>query len=34
MKGLGLSGRIAVISGGCGDIGRAVRERLISLGAN
>jgi 2-dehydro-3-deoxy-L-rhamnonate dehydrogenase (NAD+) len=33
MSGLDLSGRIAVISGGCGGIGQAVRERLASLGA-
>jgi 2-dehydro-3-deoxy-L-rhamnonate dehydrogenase (NAD+) len=33
MSGLDLSGRIAVIAGGCGGIGRAVGERLASLGA-
>lgn len=33
MNGLDLSGRIAVISGGCGGIGQAVRERLASVGA-
>ncbi|SPP95988.1 MULTISPECIES: SDR family oxidoreductase [Bradyrhizobium] len=33
MTGLNFEGRIAVISGGCGGIGRAVRERLVADGA-
>ncbi|MBP0112092.1 MULTISPECIES: SDR family oxidoreductase [Bradyrhizobium] len=33
MTGLNFEGRIAVISGGCGGIGRAVRERLVAGGA-
>lgn len=33
MSGLDLSGRVAVIAGGCGGIGQAVRARLTSAGA-
>lgn len=33
MTGLDFTGRIAVIAGGCGGIGQAVRARLISAGA-
>jgi len=33
MTGQDLAGRIAVIGGGCGGIGQAVRARLISAGA-
>jgi len=33
MTGLDFAGRIAVIAGGCGGIGQAVRARLISAGA-
>ncbi|OAE98938.1 3-oxoacyl-ACP reductase [Bradyrhizobium centrolobii] len=33
MTGLDFAGRIAVVAGGCGGIGQAVRARLISAGA-
>ena len=33
MSGLDFTGRATVISGGCGGIGRAVRERLAAGGA-
>ncbi|WP_407180956.1 SDR family oxidoreductase [Bradyrhizobium sp. STM 3562] len=33
MTGLDFAGRIAVIAGGCGGIGQAVRERLAACGA-
>ena len=33
MTGLDFAGRIAVIAGGCGGIGQAVRARLIAAGA-